>query len=232
MSDENGWQRPDPTPEPPPYPGLPPHAAPAPPSAFGQHPYAAPHDPWQSAPPRRMSTGRRALVVGGVLLAVVGLGAVAVAGVRAMSAFGTAVASGDPFGEAPSGSGEVAYPGELAVGDCYRMRPEDRVAETVGLVRVVACSVPHDGEVYAIPLLDFDRYPGEDAISSSAESSCDERAEAVLDQAVFEDEATYIAWFVPLGEDWVPGPNTASCVVETDTADGLTRSWVTSSRAV
>jgi hypothetical protein len=222
MSDENGWLRPDPAAEPPP-PGTDSWLIGVPAPASDQ---VDPTDPWRTMPAEPLRRSRRVVVAAVIAVAVAVIGAAGVVGVRALGSLGESLASGDPFGEAPAGAGEAVPPGDLAVGDCYRMRAEDKDSESVGLVRLVGCAVPHDGQVFALPSLPFDDFPGDAEVRSTVETTCDEFATRVLDQSVFDDPGVYLAWFVPGDADWAPSGNTAACVVETDAADGLTRTWI------
>jgi len=48
----------------------------------------------------------------------------------------------------------------------------------------------------------------------------------VLDPAVFDEPGLSLVWYTPSEIDWDFDPRTAQCVVESDSALGLTRSWL------
>jgi hypothetical protein len=175
-------------------------------------------DAWQrGGPPDGRS---RWVVVGAAVATVLVLGAAVLLGLRALE--------GDPGPVAPGTSASV---GDLAEGSCYRLRPDDRAADSVGGVDVVACTVPHDGQVYAKVPLDFDSYPADIELTSTADAGCADRDAGALDPAVAADDTISTTWYAPLEADWAESPHVATCVIESDDVDGLTRSWTRDSAA-
>ena len=128
--------------------------------------------------------------------------------------------------------GATATIGELAVGACYHLREADRTADSVGEVDVVSCTSPHDGQVYAKVPLDFADFPGDVQLSSAADSACGAQDAVALDQGVRAVDTISPAWYAPLEADWADSEHVAACVVESDDADGLTRSWTAGSTGV
>ena len=171
--------------------------------------------------PGRPEDGRsRRVVVVAVLATLLVLVAVVLVGLRALGVGG---------GAAADSSGTSI--GDLSVGTCYRLQPEDRTADSVGRVDVVSCTVPHDGQVYATVPLDFDAYPADIQLSSTADAGCADRDATALDPAVADDETISTTWYAPLEADWADSPHVATCVIESDDANGLTRSWTKAASA-
>jgi hypothetical protein len=183
---------------------------------------AATDGTWQQGTATR--SGRRwVVVIAAVAVLLVVAGAVAV-GLRVLS-------------NATSSTADVASPGtsaaidELAVGACYRLASEDRTADSIGDVDVVACTTPHDGQVYAKIPLNFSDYPGDAELATAADNGCGAQDTVALDQAVRSVDTISPAWYGPLEADWADSPHIAACVIESDDPDGLTRSWTVSPTA-
>jgi len=123
-----------------------------------------------------------------------------------------------------SSSGATSSVGSLAVGACYRLTTDDRTSDSVGDVTVTSCSQPHDGEVYAKVPLSFDGYPSDAALTSAADWGCGAR-DSALDSSVASNDTMSTSWYAPLEADWPGSPHVATCVVESDQPNGLTRSW-------
>lgn len=164
----------------------------------------------------------RRVVVGAALATVLVLVSVVLLGLRALG-IGTADAGSTATASATS-------VGDLAVGTCYRLRAEDRAADSVGAVAAVPCTTPHDGQVYARVPLDFDGYPADIELTSTADAGCADQDAAALDPAVDAVETISATWYTPLEADWAESPHVATCVIESDDPDGLTRSWTSAAR--
>ncbi len=183
---------------------------------------AATDDSWQQG--TTSGSGRRwVLVVAAVAVLVVVAGSVAV-GVRVLSS-------------ATSGQSDVASPGSsasvgsLAIGACYRLQGDDRTADSVGDVDIVACTTPHDGQVYAHVPLNYADYPGDAELSTAADAGCADQDGVALDRAVRAIDTISLAWYGPLEADWADTPHVAACVIESDDPNGLTRSWTSGATA-
>jgi len=155
-------------------------------------------------------------VLAAVAALLVVVGAV-VLGVRVLSAATAPSAVAEP--------GRTATIGALAVGTCYHLRDADRTADSVGEVDVVACTSPHDGQVYAKVPLDFADFPGDAQLSSAADSACGEQDAVALDPGVRAVDTISTAWYAPLEADWPDSEHVATCVVESDDTDRISRSW-------
>lgn len=178
------------------------------------YPMVPQHPGWDERP----ATTRRLAVAASVVFAVLAGLLVVVMGWRLLS--------GALAGDAPEGAGEAADIGELVVGDCYRIDAAAAADSEVAQVKLVPCSEPHSGQVYAVLPLGFDAWPGDEALTEKASTLC-EQAQGVLEEAVYDAPDVYPSWFVPLEESWDLDERTVQCVLESGTTDGLTRSYVT-----
>jgi hypothetical protein len=120
---------------------------------------------------------------------------------------------------------------ELALGARYRLASEDRTADSIGDVDVVAFTTPHDSQVYATVPLNYADYPGDAELSTAADAGCGAQDTVALDQAVRSVGTISPSWYGPLEADWADTPHIAACVIESDDPDGLTRSWTVSPTA-
>jgi hypothetical protein len=161
----------------------------------------------------------RWVVVAAAVATVAVLGGAVLLGLRALAG-----------GPAPVAAGTTSV-GDLAEGTCYRLPPADRAASSVGAVDVVPCTTPHDGQVYAKVPLDFDSYPADIELTSTADAGCADRDAGALDPAVESVDTISMTWYAPLEADWAESPHVATCVIESDDADGLTRSWTSGAAA-
>ena len=183
---------------------------------------AATDGTWQQG--TAASSGRRwVVVVAAVAVLVVVAGAVAL-GLRVLSNATSSTPS-------VAATGTSASIDTLAIGACYRLASEDRTADSIGDVDVVACTTPHDGQVYAKVPLNYADYPGDAELSTAADAGCGAQDSVALDQAVRSVDTISPAWYGPLEADWADTPHIAACVVESDDPDGLTRSWTTGAKA-
>jgi len=183
---------------------------------------AATDGTWQQG--TAASSGRRwVVVVAAVAVLVVVAGAVAL-GLRVLSNATSSTPS-------VAATGTSASIDTLAIGACYRLASEDRTADSIGDVDVVDCTTPHDGQVYAQVPLDFTDFPGDAQLSSAADSACSAQDAVVLDQGMRGIDTISTTWYAPLEADWADSEHVATCVVESDDTDGLTRSWTVGASA-
>jgi hypothetical protein len=166
----------------------------------------------------------RWVVVLAAVVTVVVLAVAVLVGLRVLTDATAAPPEAGPTGSAASIS-------ELGVGACYRLGDEDRTADSVGDVSIVDCSSPHDGQVYATVPLDYDDYPGDAELSTAGDAGCAAKDAVALDPAVGSEDTISPSWYAPLEADWHDSEHVATCVIEADTADGLTRSWTTGAAA-
>ena len=160
----------------------------------------------------------RWVVVGAAVATVAVLGAAVLLGLRVL---------GGGVGRPGSATlASVASVGDLAVGTCYRMVTEGGRPDPVGGVDAVGCDLPHDGQVYAKVPLDFDTYPADIELTATADAGCADQDAAMLDPAVESVVTISATWYAPIEPDWPESPHVATCVIESDDANGLTRSWL------
>ena len=177
---------------------------------------AATDGAWRSGD--RADARSRWVLVAAVVATVVVLAVISVIAVRALRG---ATSSG------PTPPGETSAIGSLEVGACYRLPTDDRSSDGGGTVDVTSCTEPHDGQVYARVPLAFDDYPSDAALTTAAESACGD-ADSTLDPSVASSEVMSPSWYAPLEADWADSAHSATCVVESNDPNGLTRSWTTS----
>jgi hypothetical protein len=174
-------------------------------------------DAWRSGEPA--DDRSRWVVVAAVVAAVV------VVVVAAIAVIGVRVLRG-ATSSSPTASGATSSVGALDVGACYRLPTDDASSDSVGDVAVVPCTEPHDGQVYAHAPLTFDDYPSDAALTAAAESGCG-ADDSSLDPSVASSDTMSPSWYAPLEADWADSPHTATCVIESNDPNGLTRSWTT-----
>lgn len=193
-----------------------PAASQAPPPPVGDLMFPAAADgAWQ---PGSAAGGRsRWVVVGAAVATVAVLGAAVLLGLRVLGG------GGGPASAALASSASV---GDLAVGTCYRLPAGDGTPGHAGGVDAVGCDLPHDGQVYAKVPLDFDTYPADIQLTSTADAGCADQDAAMLDPAVESVVTISATWYAPIEPDWPESPHVATCVIESDDANGLTRSWL------
>jgi len=175
---------------------------------------AASDDAWRSG--EQADDRSRWVVVAAVVAAVVVVAAIAVLGVRVLRG---------ATGSSPTASGATSTIGALDVGACYRLPSDDASSDSVSDVEVLPCTEPHDGQVYAHVPLTFDDYPSDAALTAAAESGCGD--DSSLDSSVASSDTMSPSWYAPLEADWADSPHAATCVIESNDPNGLTRSWTT-----
>ena len=177
---------------------------------------AATDGAWRSGD--RADSRSRWVLVGAVVATVVVLAVISVIAVRALRA---------ATSPAPTATGAGSAIGSLDVGSCYRLPTDGRGSDGGGTVDVTSCAEPHDGQVYARVPLAFDDYPSDAALTTAAESACGD-ADSTLDPSVASSDVMSPSWYAPLEADWADSAHSATCVVESNDPNGLTRSWTTS----
>jgi hypothetical protein len=136
---------------------------------------------------------------------------------------GPLAACSDDDGVSRGEDGRVEEAGDVSVfellpGDC--MTPPERVATSVGTVRVVPCEEPHTQEVYA--LMEFepleegaDDFPGDDAVEAFAQAAC---LEPFVDYVEIDyvDSALFITFLLPTVSSWTDeGDREIVCIAQT-----------------
>lgn len=125
----------------------------------------------------------------------------------------------DPAPREAGGTGEVTFE-DVRLGDCTAEIPEG-VTLTV---RVLPCSQPHEGEVYATFELSGDDYPGPSEVERFALGGCQREAVAALPP---DDETLYdLVYLAPSEQTWDRGDRTVSCVLSDPNGEPLVGSVV------
>lgn len=133
------------------------------------------------------------------------IGAAALA-LTGCSLIGTLV-GGDPG--VVEGEGVVTDAFEIKVGDCLN---DAAAGDEVSAVPLVACSEPHDSEVYASLQMTDGDFPGEDAIYDFADAGCiDEFGDFV--GVEYDLSTLYITWYNPIPAGWALGDREVLCVI-------------------
>ncbi|GAA1642420.1 DUF4190 domain-containing protein [Catellatospora bangladeshensis] len=155
---------------------------------------------------KRNQTGRGMAIAG---LVISGLW---LAGI--CTAVGLAIAFDDtPSSGSPTTTGDDTSVHSLQIGDCLNALEDDEEIESLP---VVACSAPHDGEVYAEFRLTGSTYPGLDAIQKEAEERCGTLLESYAPEAA--DDASVDTYFLyPTDESWrLKSDRLVTCVASFD----------------
>jgi hypothetical protein len=97
----------------------------------------------------------------------------------------------------------------LVAGDCINdLKEGDRVLR----LPKVACTEPHDGEVFAVIPIAGDRWPGESEVFAQAEKACNDRLPAYSRVAV-EDPGIQLFLLHPTASSWAGGDRSAICIL-------------------
>ena len=197
---------PEPPPPPPPpagwaAPGLPgwvaPDGQPAQPEQGGPAWTAPDGAAW---PPAAQPSGNRTM-----LMAAVAVGAfLLVAGVGAFL-----LGEGDqatPALPTPN-AGTVINADDLVVGDCVILPSEDQFDE----LRRLACTEPHDGEVFFIGDHPGGDYPSDDAFQAFVDEQCLPAFAAYTGSAYEEQGVLDVGWFTPTSGAWDRGDRGVTC---------------------
>ncbi|MGV8969439.1 MAG: septum formation family protein [Microbacteriaceae bacterium] len=113
------------------------------------------------------------------------------------------------IGGTVEGEGDSTGIFSIGVGDCLN----DAAAEgTVTSVPTVACTEPHDSEVYAAVMLEDGEFPGQDAISAQAETGCIAEFAAFMG-IDYEDSLADVQFYYPTQETWATGDREILCLV-------------------
>ncbi|HSM02833.1 MAG TPA: septum formation family protein [Acidimicrobiia bacterium] len=98
---------------------------------------------------------------------------------------------------------------ELGVGDCFN---DEGLEDEITVVPTVACSEPHDLEVYFAYSMTNSVYPGLDAALNAATQECFEEFEPFVGLDYFESELDFFS-MVPTQQSWDQGDREVLCSV-------------------
>ncbi|WP_340696775.1 septum formation family protein [Cellulosimicrobium funkei] len=122
----------------------------------------------------------------------------------------------EPGGEVTEASNADVF--SVQVGDCIVSSKLDD-ADLVESVPVVPCSEPHDAEVYAETELPAGDYPGDEAVTTSAEEFCYGAFEPFVGLP-YEESAHEYWYFTPRADGWTrQGDRVVQCVLDTNGTD-------------
>jgi|RhiMethySRZTD1v2_1073278.scaffolds.fasta_scaffold07013_10 Septum formation len=199
-------------PSPPPGGGYPPSPPPG-----GGYPSAPPPGGFPSAPPP--SGGRRGRGRG-LIIGLVIAGVVAVVGIGAVAIFAPDDAERDEGGDIVEGGQVSVF--DLSEGDCWNNVPD--AGEETETVDAVPCTEAHESEVFAVFDVDLgEEWPGLDAVTAEAETQCVQRFEGFVG-LTYDQSALNLFYFNPIEESWNElNDREVVCVVLDPTApDGRT----------
>jgi len=113
-------------------------------------------------------------------------------------------------------SGEITESSEadvfsLKVGDCLNQTATAEVTE-VSSVPTVPCAEPHDSEAYAATDLPEGDFPGDAAVTESADTFCYDEFATFIGLS-YDESALDLASFYPTQESWAEGDREIMCFV-------------------
>jgi hypothetical protein len=108
----------------------------------------------------------------------------------------------------------------LALGDCFDSASGQGVIDEIPRVD---CATPHDFEVYAVPLMTQDEFPGDGDTASESDARCGAAFEDFLgvgfDEAYAAGAYDYTTLY-PTEESWALGDREIVCAITALDADG------------
>ncbi|MFH8801320.1 septum formation family protein [Streptomyces sp. NPDC017936] len=136
----------------------------------------------------------------------------AVAALLAIGAVGCSDVS-DAVDSAKEGAKEVARQrpvSSLDIGDCYN--PNGKAEGTAYAVEIVPCDEAHQGQVVGEFAIDEgEEYPGEDGISSIADTRCPVEAQKYTPDTWALPKGVALFYYTPTKESWATGDRAVSC---------------------
>ncbi len=157
---------------------------------------AEPGVPVEPAEPAAGRPRRRPLLLGGLLV-----GLAAVAAVAAVLVV-----------QRPGPADEGTAVEVLQVGDCLGVGAAD--GTTVEQVRTVPCAGAHVGEVVAVFALPDGEYPGDERLAALARSGCQERVDTLTLRP--SDSGYALTYYTSTAAGWKAGDRSVQCLVERD----------------
>ncbi|MER7130763.1 hypothetical protein [Streptosporangium saharense] len=187
-----------------------------PPWEAGRPDWAAPAGE-PADPPKRARRTRKVVVgvlAGTLVLAALVTGAVVLVPRLAWRP-GTEVpappSSGPASAERSQEPGAVTYIDDVRLGSCVNEVSDSTTSDkNSGILPLVSCSAPHDGEVLARFLLPPGIWPGEARMRALATRGCRERLGPLFERSPVRKRLAVLA-FVPLREEW-PEDRLVICV--------------------
>jgi hypothetical protein len=163
----------------------------------------APEGGWTPEP---SPGGRRMMIIASIGV----LGFVLAAGVGAFL-LRNADGGAEPVDATPAvptpTSGSVVDAFDIVVGDCLVLPSEDEFDE----VRRLACTEPHDGEVFFVEDYPDAEYPAADDFSSYVDAECLPAFQAYTGSDFEGQDVLDIGWFAPTQGSWESGDREVAC---------------------
>lgn len=107
------------------------------------------------------------------------------------------------------GEGVATDAFQIKVGDCLN---DATAGNEVSVVPLIACSEPHDSEVFSRALMQGGPYPGDDAVFDFADEAC-VSAFAGFAGIAYEDSTLYFSHYSPTAESWDAGDREVLCII-------------------
>jgi hypothetical protein len=191
----------------------------APPGGWQEAPgYGGQQGGWDQ-PPNQTSPGKTIAIIAGVVVLLLVIGGIAVAltghhddkpvaGTSPRSIASTPGGkSRDKGGPTTPGAATKVSPFSLKVGDCVQLPAQISVLRSVPKL---ACSDPHNGQVFTEFDLTDSSYPGDAAIKTKTLSSCQAKAVDFLGTA---DTPLHVVSLFPTQDRWAGGDRTVHCLL-------------------
>jgi hypothetical protein len=105
---------------------------------------------------------------------------------------------------------------DLEVGQCISSSVAD---DQVSTVPVVACTEPHSGEIYALPQLPDGAFPGDEGVSTSAQTLCADPEFQNFVGVPVTETSLGVEFLLPSSETWADGDREIVCIVKDGEAD-------------
>ncbi len=165
-----------------------------------------------TSPTRRLAA---AVLCAGALTALSACGGT-IPGVVGPPSAAPAPAAPAPAGAAPTSSG--AEPGtgddtsvfQLEIGQCVNSETGEG---EVSSVPIVECSEPHQAEIYALPQLPDGEFPGDEAVTETAQEECTGDVFTDYVGLPFERSEFEVTFLLPSAETWADGDREIACLI-------------------
>lgn len=97
----------------------------------------------------------------------------------------------------------------LQVGDCIN---DDTLSGDVASAAAVPCGEAHDNEVYFSHMIEGDDFPGQEAVTTEADTACEQAFEEFVGVA-YADSDLYFTHLTPTSGSWENGDREVLCLI-------------------
>jgi hypothetical protein len=118
-------------------------------------------------------------------------------------------------------AGTVVSAESLAVGNCIVLPSEDEFDD----VRTLACTEPHDGEVFFVGDHPDGAFPSDEAFEAFVDEQCLPAFAAFTGSDYYEQEVLEVGWFTPTEGAWGRGDREVVCHLTPADGSQTDRSW-------